>query len=237
MRSGAALVIGLLLVGGCSLVDASGDGEGAEVCEAGDAVTATSATYDETILEGGNCAYGASPDPMVAGVSEIDYDGSVGCGGCLEVEREGRGSVLVRVVDSCLGCTGGQVVLSADAFAMLEPNLDVGVIDVSWHWVECPAEGPIGIHFILDSNPLWLAVQVRDHRHRIASVEARASGADSWLALARADYNYFIAEEGLGEGPFDFRVTDIYGHVIDESGMPLGMDVVRSGTAQFPTCE
>jgi expansin (peptidoglycan-binding protein) len=238
MKSGAALAIALpVLAGGCSLVDASGDGDGAEVCEAAEAETTTSATYDPTITEGGNCTYGPSADVMVVGVSELDYRGSVGCGGCLEVERAGRGSAVVRVVDSCLGCAGGEIVLSEDAFAMLEPNLDVGVIDVTWHWVECPTDDAIGIHFILDSNPLWLAVQVRNHRHRIDSLEARASGADSWLTLERADYNYFIAEEGLGEGPFDFRITDIYGHVMEESGMALGMDVVRSGTAQFPTCE
>ena len=238
MTSRLVLAIGLpVLAGGCALIDASGGGEDSDVCESGEAESSTSATYDPTITEGGNCTYGASPDIMVVGVSEFDYQGSVGCGGCLEVERPGRGTVLVRVVDSCFGCAGGEVVLSQDAFAMLEPNLDLGVIDVSWHWVECPVEGPIEIHFIADSNPLWLAVQVRNHRHRIATMEARASTADSWLTLERADYNYFIAEEGLGEGPFDFRVTDIYGQVMEESEMALGMDVVRAGSSQFPTCE
>jgi len=235
MRGAVALC--LMLAAGCSLFDAAGNGEGREVCESQEAERSSSATYDSTITGGGNCSYGPSPDVMVAGVSEVDYAGSIGCGGCLEVERPGRGSVLVRVVDSCFGCIAGDVVLSEEAFTMLEPNLDVGVIDVAWHWVECPVEGPIGIHFIADSNPLWLAVQVRDHRHRIASLEARASGADSWLTLGRADYNYFIAEEGLGEGPFDFRITDVYGHVIDENGMGLGMDVVRTGSSQFPLCD
>lgn len=234
MRSSLAV---FLLAGGCSLFDAAGDREPGEVCEAEEAVRTTEATYDPAATGGGNCTYGPSADVMVTGVSEVDYDGSLGCGGCLEVERPGRGTILVRVVDSCFGCVGGQLVLSQQAFAMLEPNLEVGIIDVSWRWVECPAGEAIGIHFIEDASALWLAVQVRDHRHRIAALEARMSGADSWLELDRTDYNYFIAEGGLGEGPFDFRITDIYGHVVEESGMALGMDVVRTGTSQFPACE
>jgi expansin (peptidoglycan-binding protein) len=235
MRTGRALAA-VVLAGGCSLVDAASQDETPEVCEADEPVRTVDATYDPTATQGGNCTYGPTDD-LVVGVSELDYQGSVGCGGCLEVERPGRGTILVRVADSCFACAAGELVLSEEAFAMLEPNLDLGVIEVSWRWVECPAQGPIEIHFIADSNPLWLAVQVRNHRHRIASLEARASGADSWLTLERADYNYFIAEEGLGEGPFDFRVTDIYGHVMEESQMALGMDVVRSGSAQFPSCE
>jgi expansin (peptidoglycan-binding protein) len=230
-----ALLLCPILAAGCSLLDAADDGD--ELCESMEGERATTATYEPTILDGGNCSYGPSEDIMVAGVSGVDYAASGGCGGCLEVTRPGRGTVLVRVVDSCLDCADGQVVLSEGAFTMLEPDTDVGVIDVDWHWVECPVEDAIGIHFIADSSPDWLAVQVRNHRHRIASLEARASGADSWLSLTRATYNYFIADAGLGPGPFDFRVTDLYGHVLEENGMELGMDVVRPGSAQFPSCE
>ena len=230
-------LIAVLLAGGCALFDAAGEGETSEVCEADEPTRTVAATYDPMATGEGNCTYGPSDDLMVVGVSGVDYDGSTGCGGCLEVERPGRGTILVRVVDSCFACADGELVLSEQAFAMLEPNLDLGVIEVSWRWVECPAPGAIGVHFIEDASDLWLAVQVRDHRHRIASVEARASGADSWRLLERAEYNYFIADDGLGSGPFDFRITDVYGHVVEESGMALGMDVVRSGSSQFPSCE
>lgn len=227
----------LALAGGCSLFDAAGSEGGSEVCESMEPERSATATWDPNIMGGGNCSYGPSEEILVAGVSADAYDDSAGCGGCLEVTRPGRATVLVRVVDSCIGCPDGTVVLSEGAFTMLEPNIDVGVIDVDWRWVECPVEGAIGIHFIRDSNVNWLAVQVRNHRHRIASLEARATGADSWLALTRATYNYFIADAGLGAGPFDFRVTDRYGHVLEENGMELGMDVVRTGSAQFPSCE
>ena len=226
----------LLVAGGCSLFDAAGDGDESEACESLEPARTSEATYDPAATGGGNCTYGPSEDLLVAGVSGIDYDGSVGCGGCLEVERPGRGTVFVRVVDSCFECDDGQLVLSEEAFTMLEPDLDVGVIDVTWRWAECPVDGAIGIHFIEDASATWLAVQVRFHRHRIASMEARASGADSWRLLDRTDYNYFIAEDGLGEGPFDFRITDVYGHVIEERDVELGMDVVRGGGTQFPTC-
>lgn len=238
----AALAFGLFLAGGCSLFDAAGeqatpDGGGEpEVCEAGESARTSQATYDPGIMGGGNCTYGPSADLMVAGVSSVDYDGSVGCGGCLEVERSGVATIVVRVVDSCVGCADGQVVLSPEAFQMLEPDLEVGVTPVTWRWVECPVDGALSIHFLCGSSDQWLAVQVRDHRHRIASLEAQVSGASSWLALDRADYNYFIADPGIGFGPLDFRITDVYGHQVIETGMEVASDVLRAGSQQFPTC-
>ncbi|HEU5058225.1 MAG TPA: expansin EXLX1 family cellulose-binding protein [Kofleriaceae bacterium] len=239
MRRPAAIAWALVAAaGGCSLVDAGGEPEAGGPCESVEAERGpVEATYDPTIMGGGNCTYGPSPDPMVVGVSAVDYDGSIGCGGCIEVERAGVGAVLVRVVDSCVGCEPGEVVLSADAFQMLEPDLEIGVIDVSWRWVECPVDGPVDIHFMEDSNELWLAIQVRNHRHRLRAVDARVSGADSWLSLARADYNYFIAADGLGPGPLDFRITDVYDHVVEESGMLVTGGALEAGSQQLPACD
>jgi hypothetical protein len=236
MRVRSAFVLGL--AAGCSLVDAAGEpAGGGEVCESGESPRTTEATYDPGIMNGGNCTYGPSPDLMVVGLSEFDYQGSLGCGGCLEVERTGVATIVVRAVDSCVTCNAGELVLSAEAFQMLEPNLDVGVIDVTWRWVECEVDGPLAIHFKEYSDELWLAVQVRDHRHRIASVEAQLSGAGSWLALDRADYNYFIADPGIGLGPLDFRIRDVYRHEVIETGMEVASDVVRAGSQQLPTCQ
>jgi expansin (peptidoglycan-binding protein) len=240
MRVASSLALAVALTGGCSLFDAAEDTaphDGGEVCESGESPRSTQATYDPGIPGGGNCTYGPSEDLMVVGLSAADYAGSFGCGGCLEVERSGVATIRVRAVDSCLSCAAGDLVLSAEAFQMLEPNLDVGVIDVAWRWVECDVDGPISIHFMDGSSDLFLAVQVRDHRHRIQSVDAQVSGADSWRGLDRLNYNYFVADPGIGFGPLDFRIRDVYGHEVIESGMEVASDVLRPGTQQLPDCE
>jgi hypothetical protein len=40
----------------------------------------------------------------------------------------------------------------------------------------------------------------------------------------------------MGAGPYTFRVTDVYGHVLVDSGMPDVEDSSVSGHAQFPLC-
>lgn len=239
VRASLALAAAVLAAaGGCALVDASGEPDPPTACESAEAERGpVDATYDPTITEGGNCTYGPSDDTMVVGVSEFDYGGSTGCGGCLEVERAGVARVVVRVVDSCAACTQGELVLSEDAFLVLESNIDVGVVPVTWRWVECPVDGPIAVQFMEDANELWLAVQVRDHRHRIAQVEARVSGADSWRLLDRTDYNYFLADDGMGPGPLDFRVEDVYGHQVAASDMMVEGGALRAGDDQLPSCE
>jgi expansin (peptidoglycan-binding protein) len=47
-------------------------------------------------------------------------------------------------------------------------------------------------------------------------------------------YNYFVASSGIGPGPYTFRVTDMYGHVLTDTGIPLIERGVFYGAAQFP---
>ena len=85
------------------------------------------------------------------------------------------------------------------------------------------------------SNAWWTGVQVRNHRFPIAAFEVR--GADgAYRAIARQGYNYFVAESGMGEGPYTFRLTDARGQMIEDSAIRLaeGQDV--AGQAQFPPC-
>ena len=51
----------------------------------------------------------------------------------------------------------------------------------------------------------------------------------------RRPYNYFESRE-MGAGPFTFRITDIYGHVIIDRDIPLCEDdtVILKGHVQFP---
>ena len=81
----------------------------------------------------------------------------------------------------------------------------------------------------------WTAVQIRNHRHAIASFEVLVG--DTWVGVPRVDYNYFVKDDGMGAGPLSFRVTDVVGNVLEDSGIPLLDDADAPGSMQFPACE
>jgi expansin (peptidoglycan-binding protein) len=181
----------------------------------------------------GNCGFDASPsDLMVAAMNSVDYNNAAWCGACLEVTGP-MGTAVVRVVDQCPECKHGDLDLSPEAFGMLSP-LAAGRIAITWHEVACNVTGPIDYHFKDGANAYWTAIQIRNHRYPIASVEAQVSGA--WHAISRVDYNYFVEESGLGPGPYMFRVTDTHGHALEDAAIALGDNTTRTGGSQFPMC-
>jgi expansin (peptidoglycan-binding protein) len=53
--------------------------------------------------------------------------------------------------------------------------------------------------------------------------------------VPRTAYNYFVqTDPGMGTGPYTFRVTDIYGNVLTDSGIPHIEDGMVNGGGQFP---
>jgi expansin (peptidoglycan-binding protein) len=180
----------------------------------------------------GNCSFPPSPqDLMVAALNTPDYNGSQSCGGCVKVTGP-KGDVTVRIVDRCPGCAQGHIDLSKEAFGKIA-DLPQGVVPVTWQFVPCPVTGPIRYQFKSGSNQWWTAIQIRNHRYPIKSLEAQLSG--SFSSLPRELYNYFVASNpGLGPGPYTLRVTDVLGHVLIDSGIPLKVGQEVPGAAQFP---
>jgi expansin len=220
-----------------------GGGGGSDGHEAADAATAVCGEEAEHSGDGtyydadgsGNCMFDPSPDDlMVAAMNETDYENSGACGACADVEGP-DGRILVRIVDRCPECAPGDLDFSREAFAMIAA-IEAGRVDIRWRYVECPVAGPMSFRFKEGSNPYWTAIQVRNHRQRIAGLEARAGGG-AYRAVAREQYNYFVAPEGLGEGPYDLRVTDVYGHAVEEPAVEPGDGVEVAGTTQMPACE
>jgi expansin (peptidoglycan-binding protein) len=182
----------------------------------------------------GNCSFEASPnDLMVAAMNGVDYDHAAWCGSCVHVTGP-AGEVTVRIVDQCPGCKVGDLDLSKEAFAKISP-LAAGRVKIAWRPTPCDVSGPIEYHFKDGSNAFWTAIQIRNHRYAIATLEARdASG--TYTAIDRADYNYFVSTKGLGPGPYTLRVTDTRANVLEDTSIALGDAVSRDGAAQFPTC-
>jgi expansin (peptidoglycan-binding protein) len=182
----------------------------------------------------GNCSFPATPDDlMVAAMNEIDYAGSAVCGACIQIDGP-DGQVTVRIVDRCPECPQGDVDMSPEAFTLIAPIED-GRVPISWRYVACGLNGPIIYHFKEGSNPFWTAVQIRNHRYPIAKFEYLASDG-TYREVPRETYNFFVEAAGMGEGPYSFRVTDVLGQVLEDSGIPFVDSGDAPGAAQFPAC-
>ena len=182
----------------------------------------------------GACLFDSSKTDLMMGAMNIfDYAGSQICGATAVVSGP-NGTITIRIVDLCPECPAGNIDLSPQAFEQIA-DTSLGRVPISWYVTASNVTGPILYHFMEQSSPYWTAVQIRNHRYPIYSIEYQSSSR-TWKNIERTDYNYFVVPGGLGVGPYTFRVTDIYGHVLVDSSVVLtpGGDV--AGSAQFPPC-
>ena len=189
------------------------------------------ATYYAATGEG-NCLFPASPENlMVAAMNNVDYGNADLCGAYIRVDGR-KGSVVVRIVDRCPECAQGHVDMSPQAFALID-DLPLGRVPISWQIVSPPLTGPIVYHFKDGSNQWWTAVQIRNHRNPIAKLEVQLPNG-SFQAVPRELWNYFVKTDGLGPGPYTFRVTDILGNALIDHNIPHLENGSVSGSSQFP---
>jgi len=180
----------------------------------------------------GACMFDPSPnDLMVAAMNAVEYNHAAYCGAFVQVNGA-KGTIVVRIVDLCPECLAGHLDLSREAFALID-DLPLGRVPITWRVVSPIVTGPIAYHFKDGSNQWWTAVQIRNHRNPIAKFEYWTN--NQWVAVSRTDYNYFVqTNPGMGLGPYTFRVTDMYGNTLTDSGIPLIVDGTVNGTGQFP---
>lgn len=186
--------------------------------------------YDAT--GNGACLFGESPgDLLVAALNAEEYASAHWCGAYVRVTGP-NGQVTVRIVDLCPECQAGHLDLSREAFAAIAP-LHLGIVPITWRVISPALTGPLAYHFKDGSNQWWTAVQVRNHRNPVASLEYWTGSA--WVNVPRTSYNYFVQTgPGMGPGPYTFRVTDHYGNVLVDSGVPHVEDGTVAGSGQFP---
>ncbi|WP_223166868.1 expansin EXLX1 family cellulose-binding protein [Nonomuraea sp. SYSU D8015] len=190
------------------------------------------ATFYELQSGGGNCSYPSPPaDNLYVALSPREYAAAAACGGYLNVTGP-RGTVRVKVVDQCPECPAGHIDLSRTAFARVaDPGK--GMAGVTYRPVGNPRVGrPLSFRVKEGSSQWWLALLVVDHGNPLASVEVKAAGG-AWRKLARADYNYWIAESGMGRGPFAVRVTDTRGHRVTVKRVRLAPAVIQRTTTRM----
>ena len=175
----------------------------------------------------GNCSYASPPaNGMFVALSPAEYDSAAACGGYLRVSGP-DGSVTVEVIDQCPPCATGHLDLSETAFAKLAP-LSAGLINVSYSYLVNPAlPGPITAEVKAGSSQYWLALNFDNSGNPLASVDVKTP-AGGWLGLSQANYNYWIAPSGAGNGPFTVRLTDTQGHQVTVIGIALSPGAVQS---------
>lgn len=180
------------------------------------------------------CGFDLSPaDTLIGAMNLIDYEGSRLCGSVVSVSGP-KGTVVVKIVDLCPECPQGNIDLSPQAFAEIADTI-LGRVPIQWHVLAADVNGPILYHFKSGSNQWWTAVQIRNHRYPVFSLEY-LTPQQTYQQMNRTDYNYFVVNGGLGLGPYTFRVMDIYGHTLVDSAVVFDTTADVAGHNQFPLC-
>ncbi len=182
----------------------------------------------------GNCSFDKSPDRMSGAMNETDYARAAICGACVRIKGP-NGEITVRIDNRCPECKPGDIDLLPEAFSKIA-NRSAGRVSISWHLVDCDVKGSVRYRFKDGSSQWWTAVQVRNHKTKIAKFEYKTKSG-SFKSVTREMYNYFVEPGGMGPGPYTFRVTDIYGRVIEDNGVPLVPDGETAGHGQFAPCD
>ena len=174
-----------------------------------------------------------SRDYWIVAMNHSDYNSAQLAGAYREVTGE-LGTINMLVTDELPEGKKGDLDLYTDAFPLIAP-VEKGRVPVSWKIVPLDSAeyAPVSYKYKEGSTEFWCGVQVRNHRYPITRLEFLKDG--EWVELPRRPYNYFESRE-MGAGPFTFRITDIYGHVIIDRDIPLCEDdtVILKGHVQFP---
>ncbi len=182
----------------------------------------------------GNCTLDPLPEgTFLVAMNQADYGGARLCGAYLEATGP-SGTIQVIVADRCPECRPGDLDFNLPAFQALTGE-STGRFPVSWHIISPPLDGPIAYRF-QGSNPFYAKVQVLNHRNPVHRMEVQSPSGD-WVALDRVVDNFFVIPDGAIPEPYGaltFRVTDIYGNTITDSGIAVANDVKIPGSDQFP---
>jgi expansin (peptidoglycan-binding protein) len=201
----------------------------------GGALHTGEATYYSEADGGGNCSFDPTPqDLMVGAMNQTDYANSAICGAYVELTGP-NGTITIRIVDRCPECPAGNIDLSPLAFSKIA-ELVKGRVPITWRIISPDISGPIRYRFKEGSSQWWTAVQIRNHRNPIAKLEFLDTNGQ-FVAMERQEWNYFLRpgmNQGLGPGPYTFRVTDSYGNELIDSGIALKVAGEVAGGGQFP---
>ncbi|MFD0319186.1 expansin EXLX1 family cellulose-binding protein [Streptomyces flavalbus] len=178
----------------------------------------------------GACTYGPTDDVMTAAMNTTDYETAKACGAYVRVRAASGAAITVRITNECPApCAPGQLDLTAQAFAKLAAP-SAGQIPITWTLLSPATSDTVSVRYKTGSSAHWCGLQVIGHRNPVARLELRTGS--GWRALPRAEYNYFLSEQGTGCGGA-LRITDIYGERLTADAIALRPDTVQPTGQQF----
>ena len=195
-------------------------------------------TGDATFYGGGYVGGCAMLDPVstedwIVAMNYYDWNNSQLAGAYLEVTGE-SGTIPMLVTDELPEGKKGDLDLYVDAFPLIAPA-EKGRVPCSWKIIprNTAADKPMTIRYKEGSTAFWAGVQLRNHRYPVTCLEY-LDAAGNFVEIPRRNYNYFESMD-LGEGPFTFRMTDIYGNALVAKDVPLiEPDTDMELSVQFP---
>jgi expansin (peptidoglycan-binding protein) len=186
------------------------------------------------------CHYPSSTLPQYYGaMNEYDWNNSGVCGACVEITNsQNQKKLTVQITDECpykgneQWCKQGShhIDLNGAAYGALGANNNPAV---TWKFAPCTPTGNIKFYFDKAVQQYYLAVTPMNFRNLLAKVEVQAKG--TWTALTRTNYGTYELSTGAGTGALNFRLTDIYNHVITDT-VTMAADKIVDGTKQFAAC-
>ena len=167
-----------------------------------------------------------------AAMNNEDYMNGL-AGAYIEITDKDGDKINVVITDRLPEGKKGDIDLTRKAFNVIEPEV-TGRMNITWKIIPFPTAEPISYVFKPTSTQYWAEVQVRNGRYPIKKLEYK-NAAGQYVELERQEYNYFTAPSGMGAGPYTFRVTDFYGHVLEDTGIAINQtETPVSGKANFP---
>ena len=181
----------------------------------------------------GNCSFPSVPaNDLFVALGASEYGNGAACGGYLDVTGP-KGKVRVKVVDSCPPCSAGHIDLSRTAFGKIADHVQ-GIIPITYKAVvNPPVPGPLSVRFEGGSTRYWMSFQVDNHGNPLRTAQIRTGSSGSWASAARQKHGVWVVNGGAGSGPFQLRLTDVYGRVATASGVRLTGDVTQKLSARF----
>ncbi|HNZ98963.1 expansin EXLX1 family cellulose-binding protein [Ruminococcus sp.] len=173
-------------------------------------------------------------DYYYAAMNTADYNTAMLAGAYVEVTGP-KGSVDVYIVDRLPEGAKGDIDLDPAAFEKIADKVD-GRVPITWKIIpfDKAETEPMSYRYKTGATKYWFEMQVFNQKYPIYSLELLQNG--KYIEVPREEYNYFNLKGAVEPGPFTFRITDIYGHVVIEEGVDLKDNDVTpvKGTKQFP---
>ena len=202
---------------------------GGSACAAPPSTSAKSgkATFYDLGGGTGNCSFPSSPaDDLFVALGPAEYSAGAACGTYLDVTGP-KGKVRDKVTDSCPECAPGHLDLSRTAFKKIG-NEVAGIIPITYKTVTgVTTPGPISVRVKEGSSRYWLAVLIDNHGNQLKSVTVNGK------ATHRESYNYWVIDGGAGSGPFQIKISDVYGHSVTATGVKLSPGVTQKTSARL----